>query len=126
MQKRTNQDRLNSKKTGFERCARLRDQVGRASEHAENASRQIKELKRGIAPRSKQTSQLFANMQQRSAGLKIWMSKQRRLVCKACRKRSEQERVLADARHEPDQLTQKLRHAPERIKLQLDGTNTAT
>ncbi|HEY8609452.1 MAG TPA: chromosome segregation protein SMC [Noviherbaspirillum sp.] len=96
---------------------RLRE-LERAAQEAEFAEKshrnKIDELKRSIATAVEQSAQLFASMQQghleleslddqaAQAGLQTLLDR-----------RSEQERALADARHELDQLTQKLRHAEE-------------
>ncbi len=99
--------------------ARLRvRELERAAQEAAFAEKshrsKIDELKRSIATALEQAAQLFANMQQghlelenlddqaAQAGLQTLLDK-----------RSEQERALADARHELDQLTQKLRHHEE-------------
>jgi chromosome segregation protein len=104
---------------------RLRD-LERASQEAQFAEKshrnKIEELKRSIATALEQAAQLFANMQQghleleslddqaAQAGLQTLLDK-----------RSEQERALADARHELDQLTQKLRHHEE-ARMQAERT----
>ncbi|MDB5796792.1 MAG: Chromosome segregation protein [Paucimonas sp.] len=96
---------------------RLRELERRAQEaaFAEKSHRnRIDELKRSIATAQEQAAQLFASMEQgqlelgslddqaAQAGLQSLLDR-----------RSEQERALADARHELDQLTQKLRHQEE-------------
>jgi chromosome segregation protein len=96
---------------------RLREleRAAQEAEFAEKAHRnKIEELKRSISTALEQSAQLFASMQQghleleslddqaAQAGLQTLLDK-----------RSEQERALADARHELDQLTQKLRHSEE-------------
>ncbi|MDB5990658.1 MAG: smc [Herbaspirillum sp.] len=96
---------------------RLRE-VERAAQEAEYAEKshrsKIEELKRSIATALEQAAQLFANMQQghleleslddqaAQAGLQTLLDK-----------RSDQERALADARHELDQLSQNLRQHEE-------------
>ncbi|HEY4318497.1 MAG TPA: chromosome segregation protein SMC [Herbaspirillum sp.] len=96
---------------------RLRE-VERAAQEAEYAEKshraKIDELKRSIATALEQAAQLFANMQQghleleslddqaAQAGLQTLLDK-----------RSDQERALADARHELDQLSQNLRQHEE-------------
>ncbi|RXZ32860.1 chromosome segregation protein SMC [Oxalobacteraceae bacterium CAVE-383] len=96
---------------------RLRE-VERAAQEAEFAEKshraKIDELKRSIATALEQAAQLFANMQQghleleslddqaAQAGLQTLLDK-----------RSDQERALADARHELDQLSQNLRQHEE-------------
>ena len=99
--------------------ARLRlrelERTAQESEFAEKAHRnKIEELKRSISTALEQSAQLFASMQQghleleslddqaAQAGLQTLLDK-----------RTDQERALSDARHELDQLTQKLRHADE-------------
>ncbi|WMW82424.1 chromosome segregation protein SMC [Undibacterium cyanobacteriorum] len=103
--------------------ARLRDLELAAQEasFAEKTHRvKIEELKRSIATALEQASQLFANMQQGQLELESMDEQTAQAGLQSLlEKRSEQERVLADARHELDQLTQKLRHAEE-AKLQVE------
>ena len=103
--------------------ARLRDLELAAQEasFAEKTHRvKIEELKRSIATALEQASQLFANMQQGQLELENMDEQTAQAGLQSLlEKRSEQERVLADARHELDQLTQKLRHAEE-SKLQVE------
>jgi chromosome segregation protein len=97
--------------------ARLRDleRTAQEAQFAEKAHRgRMDELKRNISTALDQSAQLFASMQQgqleleslddqaAQAGLQILLDT-----------RSDQERALSDARHELDQLTQKLRHMDE-------------
>lgn len=102
---------------------RLRDLELAAQEcaFAEKAQRnKIEELKRNIATAQEQASQLMANMQQGQLELESMDEQAAQAGLQSLlEKRSEQERVLADARHELDQLTQKLRHTEE-AKLQIE------
>ncbi len=96
---------------------RLRE-LERAAQEAEFAEKsqrgKIEELKRGIATALEQSAQLFASMQQGHLELESLDDQAAQAGLQALlEKRSEQERALADARHELDQLTQKLRHAEE-------------
>ncbi len=102
---------------------RLRE-LERAAQEAQFAEKshrsKIDELKRNIATAQEQAAQLFRNMQQghleleslddqaAQAGLQTLLDK-----------RSDQERALADARHELDQLTQKLRQQEE-MRMQVE------
>ncbi|MFZ6800034.1 chromosome segregation protein SMC [Undibacterium sp. Di24W] len=80
----------------------------------------MEELKRSIATALEQSSQLFANMQQGQLELESMDEQTAHAGLQTLlEKRSDQERVLADARHELDQLTQKLRHAEE-SKMQVE------
>lgn len=103
--------------------ARLRDLELAAQEasFAEKTHRvKIDELKRSIATAVEQASQLFANMQQGQLELENMDEQTAQAGLQTLlEKRSDQERVLADARHELDQLTQKLRHAEE-SKMQVE------
>ncbi len=103
--------------------ARLRDLELSAQEatFAEKTHRvKIEELKRSIATALEQASQLFANMQQGQLELESMDEQTAQAGLQSLlEKRSDQERVLADARHELDQLTQKLRHAEE-AKMQVE------
>jgi chromosome segregation protein len=96
---------------------RLRE-LERAAQEAEFAEKshrsKIEELKRSIATALEQSAQLFASMQQGSLELESLDDQAAQAGLQTLLdKRSEQERALADARHELDQLTQKLRHAEE-------------
>ncbi|WP_295751476.1 chromosome segregation protein SMC [Undibacterium sp.] len=102
---------------------RLRDLELAAQEiaFAEKTQRnKIDELKRSSATAVEQAGQLFATMQQGKLELES-MDDQAALtgLQSLLDKRSDQERVLADARHELDQLTQKLRQSEE-AKMQLE------
>ncbi|MBS0307989.1 MAG: chromosome segregation protein SMC [Proteobacteria bacterium] len=96
---------------------RLRD-LERAAQEAEFAEKshrnKIEELKRSIATAVEQAAQLFASMQQGSLELESLDDQAAQAGLQSLlEKRSDQERALADARHELDQLTQKLRHHEE-------------
>ena len=99
--------------------ARLRlRELERAAQEAEFAEKshrnKIEELKRSIATALEQSAQLFASMQQGQLELENLDDQAAQAGLQSLlEKRSEQERALADARHELDQLTQKLRHAEE-------------
>lgn len=102
---------------------RLRDLELAAQEIAFTEKTQrnkIDELKRSSATAVEQAGQLFATMQQGKLELES-MDDQAALtgLQSLLDKRSDQERVLADARHELDQLTQKLRQSEE-AKMQLE------
>lgn len=80
----------------------------------------MEELRRNIATALEQSSQLFANMQQGQLELESMDEQTAHAGLQTLlEKRSDQERVLADARHELDQLTQKLRHSEE-SKMQVE------
>jgi chromosome segregation protein len=96
---------------------RLRE-LERAAQEAEFAEKshrnKIEELKRSIATALEQAAQLFASMQQGSLELESLDDQAAQAGLQSLlEKRSEQERALADTRHELDQLTQKLRHHEE-------------
>ncbi|WP_460843069.1 chromosome segregation protein SMC [Noviherbaspirillum agri] len=99
--------------------ARLRlRELERAAQEAEFAEKshrnKIEELKRSIATALEQSSQLFASMQQGHLELESLDDQAAQAGLQSLlERRSDQERALADARHELDQLTQKLRHAEE-------------
>jgi chromosome segregation protein len=99
--------------------ARLRlRELERAAQEAEFAEKghrnRIEELKRNIATALEQSAQLFASMQQGQLELESLDDQAAQAGLQSLlERRSEQERALADARHELDQLTQKLRHAEE-------------
>lgn len=103
--------------------ARLRDLELAAQEasFAEKTHRvKMEELRRNIATALEQSSQLFANMQQGQLELESMDEQTAHAGLQTLlEKRSDQERILADARHELDQLTQKLRHAEE-SKMQVE------
>lgn len=96
---------------------RLRE-LERAAQEAEFAEKshrnKIEELKRSISTAQEQEAQLFASMQQGHLELESLDDQAAQAGLQALlEKRSGQERALADARHELDQLTQKLRHQEE-------------
>jgi chromosome segregation protein len=96
---------------------RLRD-LERAAQEAEFAEKsqrnKIEELKRSIATAQEQAQQLFASMQQGQLELESLDDQAAHAGLQSLlEKRSEQEHALADARHELDQLSQKLRHHEE-------------
>jgi chromosome segregation protein len=97
--------------------ARLRE-LERAAQEAQFAEKthrnRIEELRRGIATAAEQLVQLGASMQaghSELAGLDDQAAQEG--LQDLLERRSQQERALADARHELDQLTQKLRHLEE-------------
>lgn len=96
---------------------RLRDLERAAQEaaFAEKAHRnKIDELKRNIATATEQAAQLFSSMEQGHLELESLDDQAAQAGLQSLlEKRSGQERALADARHELDQLTQKLRHQEE-------------
>lgn len=96
---------------------RLRE-VERAAQEAEYAEKshrnKIEELKRSIATALEQAAQLFANMQQGHLELETLDDQAAQAGLQSLLdKRSDQERALADARHELDQLSQNLRQSEE-------------
>lgn len=96
---------------------RLRE-LERAAQEAEFAEKshrnKIEEFKRNIATALEQSAQLFASMQQGHLELESLDDQAAQAGLQTLlEKRSDQERALADARHELDQLTQKLRHTEE-------------
>ena len=103
--------------------ARLRDVELAAQEIAftEKSHRaKIEELKRNIATALEQASQLFANMQQGQLELESMDEQTAQAGLQSLlEKRSDQEHVLSDVRHELDQITQKLRQSEE-TKMQVE------
>jgi chromosome segregation protein len=96
---------------------RLRE-VERAAQEAEFAEKshrnKIDELKRSIATALEQSAQLFANMQQGHLELESLDDQAAQAGLQSLLdKRTDQERALADARHELDQLSQSLRQHEE-------------
>ncbi len=80
----------------------------------------MEELRRSIATALEQAAQLFANMQQGKLELETMDDQTAQAGLQSLlEKRSDQERTLADARHELDQLTQKLRQHEE-AKMQVE------
>jgi chromosome segregation protein len=102
---------------------RLREleRAAQASGFAERAERsRIEELRRSIATASEQLQQLAEAMRQGESELAgLDDDAAREGMQSLLDRRSEQEHALADARHELDALTQKLRHLEEaRMKLE--------
>ncbi|OWW23045.1 chromosome segregation protein SMC [Noviherbaspirillum denitrificans] len=99
--------------------ARLRlrelERAAQEAEFAEKAHRnKIEELKRSIATALEQSARLFASMQQGSLELESLDDQAAQAGLQdLLERRTTQERALADARHELDQLTQQLRHSEE-------------
>ncbi len=99
--------------------ARLRlrelERAAQEAEFAEKAHRnKIEELKRSIATALEQSAQLFASMEQGHLELESLDDQAAQAGLQSLLdRRTDQERALADARHELDQLTQKLRHSEE-------------
>jgi chromosome segregation protein len=91
------------------------ERAAQEAEFAEKSHRnKIDELKRSIATALEQAAQLFANMQQGHLELENLDDQAAQAGLQSLlEKRSDQERALADARHELDQITQKLRHLEE-------------
>jgi len=96
---------------------RLRDleRAAQESGFAEKSQRnRIEELKRSISTALEQAAQLFASMQQGSLELESLDDQAAQAGLQSLLdKRTEQERALSDARHELDQLSQKLRSHEE-------------
>ena len=91
------------------------ERAAQEAEFSEKSHRsKIEELKRNIATALEQAAQLFANMQQGHLELESLDDQTAQAGLQSLlEKRSEQERALADARHELDQLSQKLRQHEE-------------
>lgn len=91
------------------------ERAAQEAEFAEKSQRnKIEELKRSIATALEQAAQLFASMQQGSLELESLDDQAAQAGLQSLLdKRSEQERALADARHELDQLSQQLRQHEE-------------
>ncbi len=107
-------DYLNKEQQLNDARTRLRE-LERAAQEAEFAEKsqrnKIDELKRSIAIALEQAAQLFANMQQGSLELESLDDQTAQAGLQSLLdKRTDQERALADARHELDQIAQKLRH----------------
>jgi chromosome segregation protein len=96
---------------------RLRDleRTAQETEFAEKSHRaKIDELTRSIAVAQQQAAQLFTSMQQGHLELESLDDQAAQAgLQELLERRSEQERALADTRHELDQLTQKLRQHEE-------------
>jgi chromosome segregation protein len=96
---------------------RLRE-LERAAQEAEFAEKshrnKIEELKRSIATALEQAAQLFASMQQGNLELENLDDQAAQAGLQTLlEKRTDQERALADARHELDQMTQQAAHHDE-------------
>jgi len=96
---------------------RLRE-LERAAQEAEFAEKshrnKIEELKRSIATAQEQAAQLISNMQQGHLELESLDDQAAQAGLQSLLdRRTDQERALADARHELDQITQNLRHHDE-------------
>ncbi len=96
---------------------RLRD-LERAAQEAEFAEKshrnRIEELRRSIATAQEQATQLFTSMEQGRLELENLDDEAAQAgLQELLDKRSSQERALADARHELDQVAQRLRHQEE-------------
>jgi chromosome segregation protein len=91
------------------------ERTAQEAEFAEKSHRnKIDELKRSIATALEQAAQLFANMEQGQLELGTLDDQAAQAGLQSLlEKRSDQERALADTRHELDQLTQKLRQHEE-------------
>ncbi|HJU71559.1 MAG TPA: chromosome segregation protein SMC [Paucimonas sp.] len=91
------------------------ERTAQEAEFAEKSHRnKIAELKRNIAIAQEQAAQLFTSMQQGHLELESLDDQAAQAGLQALLdRRSDQERALADARHELDQLTQKLRQHEE-------------
>ncbi|MDR3481688.1 MAG: chromosome segregation protein SMC [Burkholderiaceae bacterium] len=102
---------------------RLREleRTAQEAQYAEKSHRsKIDELKRSISTALEQAAQLFANMQQGHLELESLDDQAAQAGLQTLlEKRSEQERALADARHELDQLTQNLRQHEE-MRMQVE------
>jgi chromosome segregation protein len=96
---------------------RLRELERAAQEatFAEKAHRaRIEELKRSVSTAREQSAQLFSSMEQGHLELESLDDQTAQAGLQSLlERRSEQERALADARHELDQLTQRLRQHEE-------------
>ena len=110
-------DYLNKEQQLNDARTRLREleRAAQETEFAEKSHRnKIEELKRGIATALEQAAQLFASMQQGSLELESLDDQAAQAgLQELLDRRSEQERALADARHELDQLSQQLRSHEE-------------
>ncbi|SNS76575.1 condensin subunit Smc [Noviherbaspirillum humi] len=99
--------------------ARLRlRELERAAQEAEFAEKshrnRIDELRRSIVTAQEQSAQLHASMEQGQLELENLDDETAQAgLQELLERRSAQERALADARHELDQITQKLRHHEE-------------
>jgi chromosome segregation protein len=91
------------------------ERFAQETEYAERTQRnRIDELKRSIATALEQAAQLFVNMQQGNLELENLDDQTAQAGLQSLlERRTDQERALADARHELDQVSQKLRHQEE-------------
>ncbi|MDB5838503.1 MAG: smc [Herminiimonas sp.] len=91
------------------------ERAAQEAAYAEKSHRsRIDELRRSIATALEQAAQLSTNMQQGHLELESLDDQAAQAGLQSLlEKRSAQERALADARHELDQLTQKMRHHDE-------------
>jgi chromosome segregation protein len=110
-------DYLNKEQQLNDARQRLRE-LERAAQEAEFSEKsqrnKIDELKRNIATALEQSAQLFTSMEQGTLELENLDDQAAQAGLQSLLdKRSEQERALADARHELDQLSQQLRHHEE-------------
>jgi chromosome segregation protein len=107
-------DYLNKEQQLNDARQRLREleRAAQESEFAEKSQRnRIEELKRSIATALEQSAQLFASMQQGNLELESLDDQAAQAGLQSLLdRRTDQERALADARHELDQLSQQLRH----------------
>ena len=110
-------DFLNKEQQLNDARTRMREleRAAQETEFAEKTSRsKIDELKRSIATAVEQAAQLFANMQQGHLELESLDDQTAQAGLQSLLdKRSDQERALANARHELDQLAQTLRQHEE-------------
>jgi chromosome segregation protein len=110
-------DFLNKEQQLNDARQRLREleRSAQEAEYAEKSHRnKIDELKRSIATAQEQATQLFDSMQQGHLELESLDDQTAQAGLQSLlEKRTDQERALADARHELDQLAQKLRHQEE-------------
>ncbi|MGS0742770.1 chromosome segregation protein SMC [Glaciimonas sp. GG7] len=106
-------DYLNKEQQLNDARQRLREleRSAQEAEYAEKSHRnKIEELKRNIATALEQASQLFASMQQGNLELESLNDQTAQTGLQdLLDKRTDQERALADARHELDQVSQNLR-----------------
>ena len=110
-------DYLNKEQQLNDARQRLREleRAAQESEFAEKSQRnKIDELKRTIATALEQAAQLFASMEQGTLELESLDDQAAQAGLQSLLdRRADQERALADARHELDQLSQQLRHHDE-------------
>jgi chromosome segregation protein len=110
-------DYLSKEQQLNEARARLREleRAAQEAEYAEKSHRsKIEELKRNIATALEQSAQLFASMEQGSLELESLDDQAAQAGLQSLLdRRAEQERALADARGELDQLSQQLRQSEE-------------